>query len=393
MTAVPSKPRTEEVAEPAPAPTVKAAVICLRRVSVDTGGRTYLTELLGPLGAQPGLDVTVHVADPAFSVPATCREVRHRLHTSRVAATIAEARLAAALNATRRFDVLLAPLNILPPTWRGPAVVVQHNVLPFERRRREALATRWYRLAATRLSVRRATETLAGSAHLQARLLKKFPRFGGERVRVVPYGVSSALFAEEMSGERPTGERILVVSALWDYKRVDQALRAVASVAARRPSVELVVAGPASPAKRLALTRLASELGVEDRVRFVGNVSHAELAKLYRSAAVLLALSDVEASSLPILEAMAFGLPIVAKRIPAHVEIGGDVPIWVEHDAPVEAIADAIERVLSSETVRGEAARAGRERASAYTWERTAELVAAALRRAAASRASVTASR
>src|SRR2546421_4680229 len=110
---------------------MRVAVVALGAVSRDTGGRTYLAELLGPLGDNPGLDVEVHVADPEFAVPSSCRAIRHdyAVPPERARRIAAEAWLASRLG---RADVLLAPFNYLPATWRGPSVVVHHNTFALE---------------------------------------------------------------------------------------------------------------------------------------------------------------------------------------------------------------------------------------------------------------------
>src|SRR5215212_12078080 len=110
----------------------RVAVLWLGGITRDTGGRTYLAELLGPLGAEPGLEIDVHLGDPEFEVPATCRRVLHRIPRGGDAyARVLLDPLVGTQLAQARYDVLLAPFHAVPPTWRGPAVVVLHNVLAF----------------------------------------------------------------------------------------------------------------------------------------------------------------------------------------------------------------------------------------------------------------------
>src|SRR5438105_6726984 len=214
---------------------MRVAVLWLGNVSGDTAGRTYLTELLGPLGRLPGLDVDVHLADSEFAVPESCRAFRHALPLPPgPAARIAAEPLVAASLARRGYDVLLAPFNFLPPGWRGPSVVVEHNVLGFSAPVR--LPGRFsrlravYRPRATRWSLRHATRTIAVSSYLRRLLLERFSFLEPEHVHVAPYGVSRQLL-ESAAGARVSDSRpdVLVVSALWPYKRVDQAIRVFAA--------------------------------------------------------------------------------------------------------------------------------------------------------------------
>jgi glycosyltransferase involved in cell wall biosynthesis len=355
---------------------VRVAVLALGPVSRDTGGRSYLEGILGPLGEEPGLDVAVHASDPAFAVPASCAAVRHRIPPGTAGRIAAEIRIARV--ASRSADLVLAPLNVLPPLARGRTLVIEHNVLslPGEvgRSRDVSRLRRLYRPRALARTLHRASAVAVVSGHLRDRLLADFPWVEAGRLHVVPLGVGDAIRAVGAAREPRPGRRILVVSALWDYKRVDLAIRAVAELAPRLPDVRLDVAGPGDP-RRAGLAALAEELGVAGRIAFRGNVPGAEMPALYANADVLLHPSEIESFGLPVLEGLAAGLPVVARRLPALVEVGGDAPLWFDGSDPASA-ASTLERALTDDALRREAARRGPERAGPFTWERTAGLLA-----------------
>jgi glycosyltransferase involved in cell wall biosynthesis len=365
---------------------LRVAVLWLGRISNDTAGRTYLTELLGPLARQPGLEVDVHLGDPKFNAPPGCRVVRHRVPYAAgpfgriLAEPIVVARLRRA-----GYDVLLAPFNFLPPLWRGPSVLVQHNVLAFGSGLGDHLSRlrAFYRPRALARSVKHATEILAISGYLRDLLVAHYPNLDPSRVRVVHYGVSTALAAppdrQSADNRRST---VLVVSALWPHKRVDQAIRAFAAAADGREAV-LLIAGPAPDSHRKPLEALAAELGVRERVRFLGNVPHDQLRALYASADLLLYPSDVESFGLPLLEAMMAGVPVIAKRTPGQLEVADGAPLWVGADATDDEVAEALARMLDDPRLRAERIAAGRTRAESFTWERAAAETALALRDAA----------
>jgi glycosyltransferase involved in cell wall biosynthesis len=363
---------------------LRVAVLWLGHVSSDTAGRTYLREILGPLGEIAGLSVDVHVADPGFAVPGSCHVVRHRvpLAAGPYGRVLGEQWVAARLGS--RYDVLLAPFNNLPATWRRPSVVVQHNVLAFGERVRSELGwiRAWYHPRALRMSLRRATLILTVSDYLRRLLLTGFEWLDPARVRVVPYGVASELAA----GEAPTGRvptSVLVVSALWPYKRVDQAIEAFASATGDASGSVLLIAGPDAGGIRSSLKARASELGVAERVRFLGNVSHDELARLYAEADALVFASEIESFGLPVLEAMAAGVPVVARRIDGVAEIGGEAPAWVDADGSAAELGEQLSAVLRDDEVRRERIAAGRRQASMFSWDAAAQATADALREAA----------
>jgi glycosyltransferase involved in cell wall biosynthesis len=368
---------------------LRVAVLWLGLISRDTAARTYLSEILGPLGEEPDLDVDVHLGDRDFTIPPTCRAVWHRVpYRLGSGARIAAEPLVAA-RFRRRYDVLLAPFGNLPPTWRGASVVVHHNVLAFgsEVRKTLSLSRALWRPLATRISVRNATRTIAISEYLRSLLLERFDELHSRTVDVVPYGVRPAPLVEPpRTTVDPGAPRLLAVSALWPYKRIDQAIETLALIRDDFPLATLSVAGPDAGAERTRLEALADRLGAGDAVCFVGNLSQEELREAYRSSDVLLYLSEIESFGLPVLEAMTLGTPVVARRIPGVAEIGGEGPFWIGRDGDAEATAAVVRHVLTDDTSRSRHVRIAREHASTFTWHRAAELTAGAVRAAVAAR-------
>jgi glycosyltransferase involved in cell wall biosynthesis len=111
-------------------------------------------------------------------------------------------------------------------------------------------------------------------------------------------------------------------------------------------------------------------------VELKGHVPDDELAALYRGAECLVFPSRDEGFGLPLLEAMASGVPVVATRAGALPEIAGGAAILVEPGNPVE-LAGGIERALAD---RERLVAAGFERARQYSWAETAERTLAVYR-------------
>jgi len=180
-----------------------------------------------------------------------------------------------------------------------------------------------------------------------------------EQYRVIPNGVDVGRFD---AARDPVPGRVLFLGRLAAQKRPDLALRAVARV----PGAELEVAndGP----ERAELEELASELGVAERVRFLGYRD--DVPALLARASCLLVTSDYEGASLVVPEAMAAGVPVVATRAGGVEEVLGGGGVVVQR-GDVQAVAGALARVLGD---GGEAARlgeAGRARArDEFTRER-----------------------
>ena len=189
------------------------------------------------------------------------------------------------------------------------------------------------------------------------------PYAEGRPVTVIPYGVP---LPEDEPGIRaePSGPpRILFVGRLVARKGVDRLLDALATIADRQWRLEIVGFGP----ERDPLERRAADLGLSDRVAFLGRVSSEALVAAYRRAAcfVLPATlderADTEGLGVVLLEAMSYGVPVVATRMGGIVDIveDGRTGVLVE-DEPAE-LARAIASILDDPERARALGNAGRE--------------------------------
>ncbi|MEW6716694.1 MAG: glycosyltransferase [Chloroflexota bacterium] len=203
-----------------------------------------------------------------------------------------------------------------------------------------------------------AAAILATSPNYQAtsRHLQKF----SHRCRVVPLGIDPQPFLTSESFRRPDVlPTLLFVGKLRYYKGLDILLNAMKEVEAR-----LVVIGDGPMRGRWE--KMAKELELEPRVCFHGEVAHKELPSMYASADVFVLPSTVrsEAFGLVLLEAMAAGLPCVATELgtgTSYVVQHGVTGLVVPPSQP-RALAEALNRLLSDETLRQEMGMAGRQR-------------------------------
>jgi len=119
-----------------------------------------------------------------------------------------------------------------------------------------------------------------------------------------------------------------------------------------------------------ALHRLVEELDVADAVTFADSVSHTELLACYRTADVFVLCSEHEGFNVPVLEAMHFGVPVVAYASTAVPDTVGDGGLLLTDKDPV-VVATAVERVRSDASLRRTLVAAGRERAAHFSVART----------------------
>ena len=132
------------------------------------------------------------------------------------------------------------------------------------------------------------------------------------------------------------------------------------------------MAGPWSARRAQRLRGHAARVGADDRVEWLGLLTEGRLAAVRSGAVAVLVPSRKEGFGLPVLEAMAAGVPALASDTPALREVGGDAATYLPPGDP-GAWADAISAAAAaSPAERAERGRAGRERAASFTWERTA---------------------
>ncbi len=197
-----------------------------------------------------------------------------------------------------------------------------------------------------------------------------------ERIDVVPLGLGAVRRAEPLTEEQTRarfelGSRPLLLSL--SAKRPHKNLLALIGALARIPSERrpvLVLPGYRTWHEQ-ELRERAAQLGVSEDVRFPSWVSPAELEGLWVTAEAFVFPSLYEGFGLPVLEAMARGVPVACSNTSSLPEIAGEAALLFD-PAAESAIAEALLRLLEDAELRARLSSAGRTRAAQFTWEQTA---------------------
>jgi glycosyltransferase involved in cell wall biosynthesis len=169
------------------------------------------------------------------------------------------------------------------------------------------------------------------------------------KVRAVPIGLEADTYAVAQQMPPRADDLVLFVGRLSYYKGVDVLLRALARVADAR----LVIVGEGP--ERIALQRLANQLGLADRVTWRGHVPDAELATLYRSVAALVLPSTGLSESFGIvqLEAHACGTPVISSNLPGVRVVNPDGITGLQvRPGDVDDLSRTIRRLLNDQHLR-----------------------------------------
>jgi glycosyltransferase involved in cell wall biosynthesis len=291
-------------------------------------------------------------------------------------------------------DAILYPYWPSPPFRRDgapPAAIFVHD-LAFRIRPAEVpWQQRLYFRAVLPRALRQAAAVLVPSEATRGDLLRLHPTPGlDEKVHLVPEGLPRL----PAPGPLPEGIEpgfILAVGSVEPRKNYPRLLTAYRQLRSRgavpfiidgRPGVPpLVIAGREGWAYGDTLDRIRAEPGV----RYLGHVDERTLAALYASASVLAFPSLYEGFGLPLLEAMANGVPAVVGAGGSLPQLGLGATITVDAEDP-SAIAGGIEKLLADEALRRRLGEEGIRRASGYTWENAAKRTLEVLRNIATNR-------
>ncbi len=238
---------------------------------------------------------------------------------------------------------------------------------------------RWYSFVRMQARVaRRAGVVMTGSESSKADIVRDF-RVPPGNVTVIPLGVDTRLFHPRGRGSRVPGKIVAVASADSPVKGVATLLRAYAKLAVER-NVSLTVVSKPVPDGPTA--RLLGELSLAGSVEFVSGISDPELAELVASAEVAVVPSLYEGFSLPAVEHMASGTPLVASRTGALPEVTGDAALLVT-PGDAEELCAALRTLHDSPAQRERLSQAALQRvAERFAWRAVARATAAEYRRA-----------
>jgi MMP alpha-(1->4)-mannosyltransferase len=263
--------------------------------------------------------------------------------------------------------------NLRIPRLGLPLVTSIHHPISVDRRieieaargiKEQFGKRRWYGFVRMQAQVsRRIGRILTVSESSKVDIVKDFGA-APEDIHILPLGVDTRIF-HPREAPRVPGRIVAVASADSPIKGVATLLHAVAKLATER-DVHVVVVS--KPTKDGPTERLVRDLSLGDRVRFVSGISDDELGELLASAEIAVVPSLYEGFSLPAVEHMASGTPLVASRTGALPEVVGDAAVLVE-PGDVEELAATLGRLHDSAAERARVGETGLRRvAERFAW-------------------------
>ena len=280
----------------------------------------------------------------------------------------------------RQTDVLFVPAHVIPFVWPAtrlpPSVVTLHDLGYLHFPEAHPWRQRLYLAASTRWSAHAARRVIAISQATAADLAR-FHRTPAAKLRVVyeagpPRTSVSAADVAAMRGRYGlAGPYALFVGTLQPRKNILRLAQAFAAlVRAGQIDGDLVLAGGAGWLSADLLAAVDA-LGLGNRLRRLDYVPDADLPALYAGARVFCFPSLYEGFGLPVLEAHAYGAPVMTANRSALPEIAGNAALYVDPE-DVDAIAAALLRLSQDEALRQQLIAAGYENVKRFSWEKAA---------------------
>jgi len=282
-----------------------------------------------------------------------------------------------------RPDVVHSAHPLLMPSRAAAQVVTIHDLDFLDHPERARAEIRRDYVPLVRDHARRADAVLTSSQHSAGAIVE---RLGVEaaKVTVCPAGPPGWTRGARQQPRRGDGY-ILFVGTLSERKNVGTLLDGYERLVLRGRAVPpLRLAGARTPAAAAWLARLAQP-PFTGRAAYLGYVPDAARRAVFEGASLVVLPSWHEGFGLPAIEAMALGIPVVAARRGALTEVVGDAGILFDPADP-DALADALERLLTDSALAAACVASGLARTAAWSWERAAERVRGMYEAAAARR-------
>lgn len=228
-------------------------------------------------------------------------------------------------------------------------------------------------------SITRSDQIIVGSKNTKADLMDYFD-VQSQKIRVIYYGVEDAFrrhlptedidrWMKTLELERPY---ILFVGNPKPHKNLDRVVQAYAKARELRSFDAPLVCVGAREGSDFKLRQRAIQLGIGDHVRLLGHVAQEALPAIYQGATLLLYPTLYEGFGLPVVEAMASGVPVITSNTSALKEVAKGYGHLV-NPLDIDEIAGAIAHCITDSDHRHALAKLGLRRAQDFEWQRTAE--------------------
>lgn len=278
----------------------------------------------------------------------------------------------------KKIDIVHSPHPFLIPT-RGKCIITIHDLFFFKNPGATVREIKTDFPEKVSDSIKKADGIICSSKFTKSEVIRLF-RCKEEKIKVIPHGVNEIfkkepdkfLIEKVKSKYSLPSKFILFVGNIEPRKNLETLIEAFGVFREKFKDFKLLIVGE----KVLGFEKIKKkidEFGLEGSVVFTGYVENQDLSVIYRLSSFFVFPSLEEGFGLPILEAMASSVPIVASGFSSIPEIAGDGAIYFSPHSPLE-LSEKMEMVLTDEKLRKDLIDKGRERVDGFSWIKSAEM-------------------
>lgn len=269
-------------------------------------------------------------------------------------------------------NLIFSPIPEAPIFTKCRYVVTLHDFIPLRFPRFTSPLTQYYRFYIPH--VLNQAQHILSDSESTANDAIEFYKIPSSKITVVPLAYDNQHFKFL---NLPTKNYFLYVGRHDPYKNISRSLTAFSQLP---KDYEFWIAGSPDPRFTPTLQAQTEELGIADRVKFLSYVSYAELPQLINQAIALIFPSLWEGFGLPVLEAMACGIPVITSNLSSIPEVAGDAAILINPYRESE-IFGAMNAIVKDSKLRTQLREKGLDRAQSFSWQTTATQTAEILKR------------
>ena len=277
-------------------------------------------------------------------------------------------------------DVLFIPAHVFPIIHPKKTIMTIHDIAAKQYPLTYNWFERWYTIWSAKTALKKLWRVIVPSVFVRQELLHYFKQAPPHKITVIKHGVHKEIF-ESLNLETEAEEilrfygidqdYLIALGRLEEKKNTVQIIQAFNLLKINFPNLKLLLVGsPGFGYERVKQT--IEESPFKNDIIVAGWVKEKDLAVLLGKAKVMVFPTRYEGFGLPILEAFAAGVPVVAGQGSSLVEVGGEAVLYTNPEN-VQEIADNVELFLNNEELVAEKINLGKERLSKFTWQKTAE--------------------
>lgn len=322
--------------------------------------------------------------DPRFHViQVSIRSLLHRLLYEQFALPISVKRF--------NIDIVYAPAEIAPLMAPCPVVLgIQNSNIYYSVAIKRSIIEKfrlWILRYLAKVSSQKANRIIFVSNTARKDIVKKL-KASPAKTRAIYHGVELDNFAKLEIGEnlaltnQITGSNmyILCLSNLDRHKNIEVLIKAYATLGEKYQSqYKLIIAGRKVPPYGDELSGLVHQLNLGRKIDFTGEIPFGNVPSLYQGSSLFVLPSYLESFGIPLIEAMACGVPVIAANISAIPEVISDAGLLFDPNDPDELRAK-IEAILSNQNLRKKLIQKGLQRVKTFSWEKCAKETLAVFR-------------